>query len=66
DVPTFDVIGFGEVMVFHGGEVKVGQWLRAAQSDGWVFLDETGAQFTVPQGKVWLEVVPRYIDVDVS
>lgn len=63
DVPTFDVIGFGDVMVFHNGQVITGQWLRAAQSDGWVFLDDTGAQFTVPSGSVWLEVVPRYIDV---
>jgi hypothetical protein len=66
DVPTFDVIGFGDVMVFHGGEVQVGQWLRGAQSDGWVFLDESGAQFTIPSGKVWFEIVPRYVEVDVS
>jgi len=64
DVPTFDVIGFGDVMVFHGGQVVTGQWLRAAQSDGWVFLDDSGAQFTVPIGSVWMEVVPRYIEVD--
>jgi len=63
DVPTFDVIGFGDVMVFHGGEVRTGQWLRAAQSDGWFFLDEAGQQFSVPVGTVWLEVVPRYVDV---
>ncbi|MDJ0499177.1 MAG: DUF3048 domain-containing protein [Acidimicrobiia bacterium] len=63
DVPTFDVIGFGDVLVFHGGEVRTGQWLRSAQSDGWVFLDDSGAQFTVPPGRVWLEVVPRFVDV---
>lgn len=63
DVPTFDVIGFGEVLVFHGGEVRTGQWLRGAQSDGWVFLDDSGAQFTVPSGRVWLEIVPRFVDV---
>jgi len=66
DVPTFDVIGFGDVMVFHGGEVRSGQWLRAAQSDGWFFLDESGVQFTVPAGSVWLEIVPRYVDVEVG
>jgi hypothetical protein len=66
DVPTFDVIGFGTVMVFNGGEVRTGQWLRSAQSDGWVFLDEAGAQFTVPAGRVWLEVVPRYVEVEVK
>jgi len=63
DVPTFDVIGFGEVMVFHGGEVRTGQWLRSAQSDGWVFLDDAGVQFTVPAGRVWLEIVPRFVEV---
>ena len=63
DVPTFDVIGFGDVLVFHGGEVRTGQWLRGAQSDGWVFLDDSGAQFTVPPGRVWLEIVPRFVDV---
>jgi len=66
DVPTFDVIGFGDVMVFHGGEVRNGQWLRGAQSDGWVFLDEGGASFTIPPGRVWLEVVPRFVDVAVQ
>lgn len=63
DVPTFDVVGFGEVMVFHGGEVRTGQWLRSAQADGWVFLDESGSQFTIPVGSVWLEIVPRFVDV---
>jgi hypothetical protein len=63
DVPTFDVIGFGDVLVFHGGEVRTGQWLRGAQSDGWVFLDDSGAQFTVPPGRVWLEIVPRFVEV---
>jgi hypothetical protein len=66
DVPTFDVIGFGDVMVFHSGQVVTGQWLRAAQSDGWVFLDDTGAQFTLPVGAVWMEIVPRYVEVDFS
>jgi hypothetical protein len=66
DVPTFDVIGFGDVMVFHDGQVVTGQWLRAAQSDGWVFLDDSGAQFTLPVGSVWMEIVPRYVTVDFS
>lgn len=66
DVPTFDVIGFGSVMVLHGGEVRSGQWLRSAQSDGWVFLDEAGVQFTIPAGRVWLEIVPRYVEVEIK
>jgi hypothetical protein len=66
EVPTFDVIGFGEIMVFHGGEVRSGQWLRSAQSDGWVFLDDSGAQFTIPAGRVWLEIVPRFVEVTVE
>lgn len=63
DVPTFDVIGFGEVMVFNSGQVRQGQWLRSAQADGWVFLDESGSQFTIPPGDVWLEIVPRFVEV---
>lgn len=66
DVPTFDVIGFGEVMVLHGGQVRVGQWLRGAQADGWVFLDESGTPFTIPEGRVWFEIVPRYIEVGIG
>ena len=65
-MPTFDVIGFGDVMVFHGGEVRRGQWLRGAQSDGWIFLDENGASFTIPPGRAWLEIVPRFVDVKVQ
>ncbi len=66
DVPTFDVIGFGDVMVFHGGEVRNGQWLRGAQADGWIFLDESGSQFTIPPGRVWMEIVPRFVDVGIE
>jgi hypothetical protein len=66
DVPTFDVIGFGDVMVFHGGEARSGQWLRGAQADGWIFLDENGAQFTIPSGRVWMEIVPRFVEVTVQ
>jgi hypothetical protein len=31
-----------------------------------VFLDDTGAQFTLPVGAVWMEIVPRYVEVDFS
>jgi hypothetical protein len=63
DVPTFDVIGYGDLLVFHGGEVRTGQWLRSSQADGWVFVDDTGASFTLPPGRVFVEVVPRQLDV---
>ncbi len=64
EVPTFDVIGFGKVLVFHGGEVRTGQWLRSAQADGYVFVDEAGTGFTVPAGRAFVEVVPRTLDVE--
>jgi len=63
DVPTFDVVGYGDLLVFHGGEVRTGRWLRSAQADGYVFVDDTGASFTIPPGRVFVEVVPRQLDV---
>ncbi len=63
DVPTFDVIGSGDLLVFHGGEVRTGRWFRSAQADGWVFVDDSGASFTLPPGRVFVEVVPRRLDV---
>jgi len=63
DVPTFDVIGYGDLLVFHGGEVRAGRWLRSAQADGYVFVDDAGASFTIPAGRIFVEVVPRQLDV---
>ncbi|CAN5897328.1 hypothetical protein BH23ACT5_BH23ACT5_15810 [soil metagenome] len=63
DVPTFDVIGAGDLLVFHGGRVVAGRWSRSAQADPYVFRDPTGAAFGVPEGRVFIHVVARDADV---
>jgi hypothetical protein len=65
DVPvsTFDVIGLGDLLVFHGGELVTGTWLRGAQEDGYRFFDEAGDAFGLPQGRIYLALVPRGSEV---
>ena len=65
DVPvtTFDVIGLGDLLVFHGGEVVTGTWLRGAQEDGYRFFDEAGDAFGLPQGRIYMALVPRGSEV---
>ena len=63
EVTTYDVIGFGDAMLFHDGRVIEGRWLRSAQEDPWLLVDDTGARITLPAGRVFVEVVPRYVDV---
>lgn len=66
EVTTYDVIGFGDAKVFHDGRVVEGRWLRSAQEDPWVLVDGTGARITLPVGRVFVEIVPRYVDVTFS
>ncbi len=62
-VPTFDVIGFGKVMVFNDGKVVEGEWRRGSQKDGWILISDTGEEILLPKGRVFVEIVPRYVDV---
>ncbi len=66
DVPvtTFDVIGLGDLLVFHQGQVVEGTWLRGAQEDGYRFYDSNGESFGLPQGRTYLALVPRGAEVE--
>lgn len=66
EVPTYDVIGFGDALVFHDGRVIEGRWLRGAQEDPWVLLDGSGNRIGVPVGRMFVEIVPRFVDVTFS
>ncbi len=66
DVPTYDVIGFGDAMVLSAGGVIEGRWLRAAQEDPYVLVDATGQSIQLPPGRVFLEVVPRFVEIATS
>jgi hypothetical protein len=65
DVPvsTFDIIGLGDLLVFHQGEVVGGTWLRGAQEDPYRFFDTDGNPFGLPQGRTYLALVPRDSEV---
>jgi len=65
DVPvtTFDVIGLGDLLVFNQGEVVEGTWLRGAHEDGYRFFDADGNAFGLPQGRIYLALVPRTSEV---
>jgi hypothetical protein len=65
DVPvtTFDVIGLGDLLVFHQGQVVEGTWLRGAHEEGYRFFDGDGEPFGLPQGRVYVALAPRGSDV---
>lgn len=64
DVPTFDVIGSGRLLVFHSGQVIEGTWSRSAQADPYVFMGPDGEVFGVPEGRTHVSVVPRELVVE--
>jgi hypothetical protein len=49
--------------VFHQGEVVEGTWLRGAQEDGYRFFDSTGESFGLPEGRIYVALVPRGSEV---
>lgn len=59
DVPTFDVVGGGDLYVLHAGEVIQGTWFRASQATGYVFTDADGEPVPIPDGRVYLAIVPE-------
>ena len=56
-VTTFDVIGGGDLLIFNGGEVVFGTWLRRAQNDPFEFFDEESSMIGIPEGRVYLAIV---------
>jgi len=58
DVPTFDVVGGGDLYVLHGGEMIRGTWFRAGQADGYQFSDARGNLMPIPENRMYLAIVP--------
>ena len=58
DVPTFDVIGGGEVYVLHDGQVRRGLWTRSSQDAVFSFTDVDGSTLPIPPGSAYLAIVP--------
>ncbi len=66
EVPTFDVIGAGDLLVFHQGEVIEGRWFRSSQAAGYQFVTQDGDRLPIPTGKLYLGVVPDGLPVEVG
>ncbi|HEY6629400.1 MAG TPA: DUF3048 C-terminal domain-containing protein, partial [Acidimicrobiia bacterium] len=62
-VSTFDVIGLGDLLVFDDGEVVQGTWVRGALEDGYRFFDAGGNSFGLPEGRIYMALVPRGAEV---
>lgn len=61
DVPvmTYDVIGGGDLLVLHEGDVYSGTWRRDSLQDGFELFDITGNSFGLPRGSIYMAIVPR-------
>jgi len=61
DVPvmTYDVIGGGDLLVLHEGGVVEGEWRRNSLQDGFELFDSAGNSFGLPQGRIYMAIVPR-------
>lgn len=66
DVPTYDVVGGGDLYVLHNGEVVEGTWFRANQAEDYTFTDENGNDLPIPAGATYLAVVPEGAEVTIS
>ncbi len=66
DVPTFDIVGGGDLYVLHGGEVIEGTWFRASQIEGYVFSDGDGEPVSVPSDAVYWAIVPAGRSVEIG
>lgn len=64
DVPNFDVVGSGELAVYHQGELVEGTWARSSQDDGYVFTRNDERTLEIPSGRLHLAVVPRAAGLD--
>jgi Protein of unknown function (DUF3048) N-terminal domain/Protein of unknown function (DUF3048) C-terminal domain len=57
-VPTFDVVGRGDLLVFRNGRVIQGSWERSDEEEPTQFLDRDGERIAFAPGQVWIELFP--------
>ncbi len=64
EVPTFDVVGSGDLYVLHQGEVVAGRWFRANQDSGYQFVGEDGNLLRIPAENLYVGVFPNDSGLD--
>ena len=63
EVSTFDLIGSGDLIVFHSGEAVEGVWLRRSHDTGYEFFDADRSPMGIPTGRTYVAFVPRDSEV---
>jgi hypothetical protein len=57
-VPTFDMVGRGDLLVFRNGRVIEGEWRRESPEDVTELLDRRGNEIALAPGQTWVELFP--------
>ena len=57
-VPSFEMVGSGDVYVFRGGTVIEGTWEREEESSPTRFVDAQGESIPLAPGNTWVELFP--------
>jgi hypothetical protein len=57
-VPTFDVAGRGDLLVFRNGRLIEGSWEREDEEDAIELLDRRGEDIPLAPGQTWIELFP--------
>lgn len=57
-VPTFDVVGAGDLLVFRNGKVIEGEWRRESEEDPTELRDKKGDEIALAPGTTWVELFP--------
>ena len=57
EVPDFDVIGTGDLVVFNQGQVYRGRWSRGSLAQPYSFTTPQGDEFGLPPGPVFIHLL---------
>jgi len=57
-VPSFDLIGRGDLLVFRNGKVIEGTWHRPDEDAVTELLDRRGDEIALAPGQTWVELFP--------
>ncbi|HEX6946837.1 MAG TPA: DUF3048 domain-containing protein [Acidimicrobiia bacterium] len=61
---TYDVIGGGGMVALHDGEATRGTWIRRSHAEGFQFFDEAGNPIGLPDGRVYVALLPQGVEVE--
>ena len=58
ELPSLRTTGEWPAHIFYDGGVVHATWFRETEDDPVTLFDESGAEITIPPGRVWIEVFP--------